>query len=95
MKLKDIAVGGRYAAKVSGVIVTVRVVNIRSAFTFGGRACTRIDAVNERTGRRLTIASAARLRRAVEAPSAGRVVPAAGPGAEPDDFPDLPSTPRS
>jgi len=67
MKLKDIEVGGRYEAKVSGRRTVVRVVEIRqeSARFGGGRSTTNIYAVNERTGKRLTIRSPLRLRRRV------------------------------
>jgi len=74
MKLADIEVGGRYTAKVSGVLTTVRVLAVREVPPFGNRPrarwSTRIDVVNERTGRRTTFASAARLRK----PAAGKEV---------------------
>ena len=66
MKLSDITVGGRYTAKVSGVLTTVRVLGIREVPNFNRgnpRWLTRVDVVNERTGRKTTFASAARLRR--------------------------------
>ena len=66
MKLKDIEVGGRYRAKVSGRLTTVRVVDLKETSTFGGRYRTTIVAVNESTGRRITIRSAQRLRSRVE-----------------------------
>ena len=66
MKLKDIEVGGRYRAKVSGHLTTVRVVDLKESSTFGGRYRTTILAVNESTGRRITIRSAQRLRSRVE-----------------------------
>lgn len=71
MKITDIQVGGRYVAKVSGVLTTVRVLALREAppaWHGGSRWRTRIDVINERTGRKTTFASAARLRR--PAPSA-------------------------
>jgi hypothetical protein len=66
MKISEIAVGGRYVAKVSGTLTTVRVLDIREVPpSFGGtRWERRIDVVNERTGRKTIFASAARLRRA-------------------------------
>ena len=68
MKLQDITIGGRYAAKVSGGMTIVRVLAIRedhshSWGTTRPRVVHRIDVVNERTGRKLTFRSAARLRR--------------------------------
>ena len=64
MKLKDIEIGGRYLAKVSGKLVRVRVVEIREASSYGS-AKTLIEAVNESTGRRITIRSPQRLRKPV------------------------------
>ena len=66
MKLKDIEVGGRYRAKVSNRLTTVRVVDLKESSTFGGRYRTTIVAVNESTGRQITIRSAQRLRSRVE-----------------------------
>ena len=67
MKLSDVQVGGRYTAKVSGRIVTVRVVEIAQVeATRWSSAKTRIEAVNEATGRRITIRSPQRLRRRVD-----------------------------
>ena len=67
MKLSDIEVGGRYVAKVSGALTIVRVLAIREVppppYARSERWKTRIDVVNERTRRKLTFASAARLRR--------------------------------
>ena len=66
MKLKDIEIGGRYVAKVSGKLTTVRVVEIREASSYGStRTRTIIEAVNEATGRRITLRSPQRLRKAV------------------------------
>ena len=63
MKLSDVQVGGRYTAKVSGRIVTVRVVEIVAVeATRWSRAKTRIEAVNEATGRQISIRSPLRLR---------------------------------
>jgi hypothetical protein len=64
MKLAQVTVGGRYSAKVSGTITTVKVLAIReeAGWTSTKRAQTRIDVVNERTGRRTAFRSAARLR---------------------------------
>ena len=96
MKLKDITVGGRYVAKVSGVLTTVRVLAIREvppAWHLPESTWrTRIDVVNERTGRKTTFASAAKLRRvavepktdpATSRPTLGHVV--AGPATPPRD----------
>jgi rubrerythrin len=66
LKLSEVEVGGRYTAKVSGRVVTVRVVEIvQVEATRFGRARTSIEAVNEATGRRVSIRSPLRLRRAV------------------------------
>jgi len=63
MKIAEIKIGQRYVAKVSGMLTTVRVLAIREAWTASGNSRQVIDVVNERTGRRLTFRSAARLRR--------------------------------
>lgn len=71
MKLQDITIGGRYVAKVSGGMTIVRVLAIREDHSWGTtrpRVVHRIDVVNERTGRRLTFRSAARLRRVAPQP---------------------------
>jgi len=70
MKIADVKIGQRYVAKVSGSLTTVRVLAIRETWTESGNSRQVIDVVNERTGRRLTFRSAARLRR----PSVKRVV---------------------
>ena len=62
MKLNDVKVGGRYLAKVSQQVQVVRVLAIEESSTFRGRARTLIQAVNEATGRRITIRSPQRLR---------------------------------
>jgi hypothetical protein len=63
MKQKDIEIGGRYLAKVSGHLVTVRVTDMKEVPMWGGeRWATIFHAVNEATGRRITIRSAQRLR---------------------------------
>jgi len=67
LKLSDVQVGGRYTAKVSSRIVTVRVVEIAQVeATRWSNAKTRIEAVNEDTGRRITIRSPQRLRTRVD-----------------------------
>jgi len=70
MKIDEVEVGARYLAKVSGVITIVKVLAIREAWTASSRPDARrrkvIDVVNERTGRRTTFRSAARLRRKAE-----------------------------
>ena len=69
MKLSDIQVGGRYTAKVSGHLVTVRVTQIKqippAAWSAPLTQRTVIEAVNEATGRPITIRSPQRLRAAV------------------------------
>lgn len=57
MRKSEVHIGGRYRAKVSERIVTVRLV---SESAYGGW-----NAVNEETGRTVRIKSAARLRREV------------------------------
>lgn len=67
MKLSEIQIGGRYNAKVSGRVVTVRVVDIIPvSATRWSAAKTRIEAVNESTGRRISIRSPQRLRSRVQ-----------------------------
>jgi hypothetical protein len=61
MKLTDITIGSLYTAKVSGRLRTVRVLRFREATVRGGRR-TYIEALNEATGRRITIRSPQRLR---------------------------------
>ena len=65
MKITEIQIGQRYLAKVSGSLTTVRVLAIREVAA-SGRTRNVLDVVNERTGRKLTFRSAARLRRTVE-----------------------------
>ena len=63
MKLKDVQVGGRYVAKVSGKLTTVRVTELVERYNYSSkRMLTVILAVNEATGRGITIRSAQRLR---------------------------------
>lgn len=66
MKLQDIEVGGRYRANVSQNLVTVRVVEIKQVppVSRSSRDAWRtvIVAVNEATGRHITIRSPLRLR---------------------------------
>ena len=61
MKMSDIQIGGRYVARVSGRLTTVRVTAIRDV-TSWNKIARVIDAVNEATGRGLTLRSAQRLR---------------------------------
>ena len=68
MKISEVTVGGHYIAKVSGYLTTVRVLGIREVpppwhGATSDRWRTRIDVINERTGRKTTFASAAKLRR--------------------------------
>jgi hypothetical protein len=91
MKLTEIEIGGRYIAKVSGQLTTVRVLAIRETTTWrGDRTQKRIDVVNERTGRKTTFASAAKLRRAVGSASGNgkEKRPALPPSESPDPVPD-------
>lgn len=64
MKLKDVEIGGRYVAKVSGRLQVVRITDVRSESNrLTGRERTTFVAINEATGRRVTIRSAQRLRK--------------------------------
>ena len=60
MKKCQIEVGGLYLARVSGGISIVRVNDIREGSTYAGRATTRYDVTNLKTGRRTTFRSAGR-----------------------------------
>ena len=66
MKLSEVEVGGRYMAKVSGGICTVRVTELKEVppASWSSRSAWRtlIYAVNEATGRRITVPSPQRLR---------------------------------
>lgn len=64
MKLTDVQVGGRYLAKVSQKLTTVRVVSIRKIppSVCSTQTKTRIAAINEATGREIILRSAQRLR---------------------------------
>ena len=71
MKAKDIVVGGKYTAKVSGKLTTVRVDQIRARGPIGcvARETVVYDVTNLTTGRKLTFHSAAKFRRVVGDPS--------------------------
>ena len=71
MKAKDIVVGGKYVAKVSGKLVTVRVDAIRTRQSgFGQRPATDVyDVTNLTTGRKTTFRSAAKFRHVAGDPS--------------------------
>ena len=64
MKLNEVQVGARYHAKVFGRLQVVRVTELRDATRWSprARAKTLILAVNEATGRLITIRSPLRLR---------------------------------
>lgn len=61
MKAKDVQIGGTYMAKVSGKLTSVTLLQTSS---YGGW-----DALNEATGKRVRIKTAARLRRPVASPN--------------------------
>jgi len=69
MKLSEIQVGGRYRAKVSGSVEVVRIVDIKQVPPVSRSARdtwrTIIVAVNEATGRRISVRSPQRLRKRV------------------------------
>lgn len=87
MKLCEITVGERYTARVSGRLVTVKVLGFRDLpppwhNPHSGRWRKRIEVLNESTGRRLMLASAARLRSpAAAAPPSSGVQPPRVPAA--------------
>jgi hypothetical protein len=60
MKAKDIQIGGRYAARVSGKFVTVRVLEVYETSNWRNRPNWSV--VNENTGRKLVFHSAAKFR---------------------------------
>ena len=63
MKAKDIKIGSVYAAKVSGMIVPVRVDGVREVFPFNKPNGINVyDVTNLVTKRRTTFKSAAKLR---------------------------------
>lgn len=64
MKKDEIVVGGKYLARVSGVITTVRVDRIREVDGWK-KATTHYDVTNLRTGRQTTFHSAAKFRSVV------------------------------
>ena len=70
MKLSEIEVGGRYRANVSGHLVVVRVEKVEQvpafSVTSGNHFRTRIEVVNEATGRRIMFRSPQRLRAKIE-----------------------------
>jgi len=70
MKLSDVVVGGRYTAKVSGALHVVRVTELKeippASWSRSDKWRTLIYAINEATGRKLTIRSAQRLRARVD-----------------------------
>jgi hypothetical protein len=70
MKMQDVEVGGRYTAKVSGRIQVVRVTEIReippAKWARPHARRKLIYAVNEGTGKQITIRSAQRLRSRVD-----------------------------
>ena len=72
MKKAEIQIGKSYVAKVSGVLAIVRIVGIReippASWSSTGSWRTIFDAVNVSTGRKVTIRSAARLRREADPP---------------------------
>lgn len=61
MLAKQIKVGGKYLARVSGNVVTVRVDNVRTRYG-PKRDTTVYDVTNLKTGRTTTFRSAARFR---------------------------------
>jgi len=81
MKLADVVVGGRYTAKVSGAMHVVRVTELKeippASWSRSVKWRTLIYAVNEATGRKLTIRSPQRLRARVD--DAGRTQAVARP----------------
>ena len=79
MKAKDIVLGGKYVAKVSGKLTTVRVDAIREVSHYAGtsygsaskyREQTVYDVTNLTTGRKTVFRSAAKFQRVVGDPKA-------------------------
>ena len=70
MKMSEIEIGGRYLAKVSGHVVTLRVTEFKevppASWSTNDRWRTLIYAVNESTGKKITVRSPQRLRSKVE-----------------------------
>lgn len=70
MKLADVVVGGRYTAKVSGALHVVRVIELKeippASWSRSDKWRTLIYAINEATGRKITIRSPQRLRSRVD-----------------------------
>jgi len=70
MKLSEVEIGKRYVVKVSGRLQVVRVTELKevppASWSLRPQRRTLIYAVNEATGRRLTIRSPLRLRSRVE-----------------------------
>lgn len=67
MKSKDVEIGGRYIAKISGKLTIVRILEERVRYdAFRRRERTTWLALNEATGRKIDIRSAQRLRSRVE-----------------------------
>lgn len=62
MLKREIKVGGRYGARVSGKFVSVRVDAIRETFTSRASGATVYDVTNLSTGRKLTFRSAQKFR---------------------------------
>ncbi len=69
MKAKEIQVGGRYVAKMSGKLTTVEVKGIRETSSYRAHQpytpTTRYDVVNLTTGRQTMFRSATKFRYAV------------------------------
>lgn len=77
MKSKEIRVGGKYEAKVSGNLTVVRVDSVSDQLTYAGRATTVYRVTNLKTGRRTTFRSPSKFRREIVGRLA-RVNPATG-----------------
>lgn len=69
MTKSEIKVGGRYVAKVSGNMTTVRVDAIDERSDWKGRTTTIYRVTNLKTGRNTTFRSAAKFRRQVNQPA--------------------------
>ena len=64
MKQKDAVIGGRYTVKVSGRTQVVQIIDIHISYSLAnGRCWKTYVAVNQATGRQITIDSNRRLRR--------------------------------
>jgi hypothetical protein len=68
MKAKDIKIGGRYYAKVSGTVQAVRVIRTVERFGFNDNGRTHWICINTKTQREIEVKSAQRFRSEIPDP---------------------------